>query len=257
MNYRYFCNFLLSSSLLALITLIGDIVAASLRWETYKSEPGLFIAYNVPTFYVGITSLFFFLSTFSFWCYQFRLTARGANAVRDVIWRREWSEELQKKYVLVFSGESERIPVMKSCRKKNSTVEIWFIHGVHQFDHRKWSNCSLVQHWIECDRFSIDWSEPYESDFYVKQETIYRKNRIELSSNSLAIPKRCIRRHIEILEKDNHSGVKNEIEEFRKTNPSKSSRNVWRKFHPIELNTCFRKSTSGKSCRLEWWSTNA
>ena len=84
LNYRYFCNFLLSCSLLCLIALIGSIVAAYLRWDIYKNEPGLFVAYNIPTFIVGIVALLFFLTLAPFWGYHFRLTITGTTTREDV-----------------------------------------------------------------------------------------------------------------------------------------------------------------------------
>lgn len=84
LNYRYFCNFLLSCSLLSLIAMIGCIVAAYLRWNIYKNEPGLFIAYNVPTFLVGIVGLMFFITLSTFWCYHCGLTMSGTTTREDV-----------------------------------------------------------------------------------------------------------------------------------------------------------------------------
>lgn len=84
LNYRYFCNFLLSCSLLCLIVFIASIVAAYLRWDTYKNEPGLFVAYNIPSFIVGIVALLFFLTLAPFWCYHCRLTMSGTTTREDV-----------------------------------------------------------------------------------------------------------------------------------------------------------------------------
>ena len=50
LNYRYFCNFILSCAILCLIALGGCAVAAYLRWEKYKDDPGLYFAYNIPSF---------------------------------------------------------------------------------------------------------------------------------------------------------------------------------------------------------------
>lgn len=70
----------------------------------------------------------------------------------------------------------------------------------------------------------MDWSEPYPIDFYVEEETFYQKNRTELSRDSLAIPRRCIREHIDGLFKDDRHGIRKQIEGFRDRNSSRLSR---------------------------------
>ena len=84
LNYRYFCNFLLSCSLLCLIGFIGSGLAAYFRWEMYKEETGLFIAYNVPSFFIGLVAFLLLLTLFPFWCYHCGLSMRKTTTREHV-----------------------------------------------------------------------------------------------------------------------------------------------------------------------------
>ncbi|UJR10008.1 hypothetical protein I4U23_014231 [Adineta vaga] len=84
LNYRYFCNFILSCSILCLFGLIDSGVAAYLRWDMYKNEPGLYFAYNIPSFFLGFISFFLMFTLASFWFYHCGLAMSGATTREDI-----------------------------------------------------------------------------------------------------------------------------------------------------------------------------
>ena len=88
LNYRFFCNFILSCSMLCLIALAGSAVAAYLRWDIYKDDPGLFFAYNIPSFFIGFVGLMMFFTLISFWCYHCGLAMSGATTREDIKFQR-------------------------------------------------------------------------------------------------------------------------------------------------------------------------
>jgi hypothetical protein len=92
LNYRYFCNFILSCAILCLIALGGCAVAAYLRWEKYKDDPGLYFAYNIPSFFVGFIGLMLFFTLTSFWCYHCGLAMSGATTREDIKFQRHSKE---------------------------------------------------------------------------------------------------------------------------------------------------------------------
>lgn len=93
LNYRYFCNFLLSCSILCLLALIDCALAAYLRWDTYKSDPGLFLAYNIPSFFIGFIALSLVFTLASFWCYHCGLAMSGATTREDIKFQRHSKEQ--------------------------------------------------------------------------------------------------------------------------------------------------------------------
>lgn len=84
LNYRYFCNFLLSCSILCFIAFVASGVAAYLRWATYKDEAGLFIAWNIPSFFIGFVAFTLFFTLSTFWCYHCGLAMSGTTTREDV-----------------------------------------------------------------------------------------------------------------------------------------------------------------------------
>ena len=84
LNYRYFFNFILSCSILCMITSASCGLAAYSRWDVYKNDPGLFFAYNIPSFFIGFIALMFLLTLSSFWCYHCRLAMSGATTREDM-----------------------------------------------------------------------------------------------------------------------------------------------------------------------------
>jgi hypothetical protein len=89
LNYRYFCNFILSCSILCFITLAGCAVAAYLRWNIYKNDPGLYFAYNIPSFFVGFVAAVLLFTLSSFWCYHCGLAMSGATTREDVSFKKQ------------------------------------------------------------------------------------------------------------------------------------------------------------------------
>lgn len=92
LNYRYFCNFILSSSILCLFAFTGSAVAAYLRWNIYKDDPGMFFAYNIPSFFIGFIALMLFFTLVSFWCYHCGLAMSGATTREDIKFKRHTKE---------------------------------------------------------------------------------------------------------------------------------------------------------------------
>ncbi len=92
LNYRYFCNFILSSSMLCLIAFAGSAVAAYLRWDVYKDDPGLYFAYNVPSFFIGFIAFMLTFTLISFWCYHCGLAMSGATTREDIKFQRHSKE---------------------------------------------------------------------------------------------------------------------------------------------------------------------
>ena len=91
LNYRYFCNFILSCSLLCLIALGGCGVAAYHRWGQYK-DPGLYFVYNIPSFFIGFIALMLFFTLTSFWFYHCGLAMSGATTREDIKFQRHSKE---------------------------------------------------------------------------------------------------------------------------------------------------------------------
>ena len=84
LNYRYFCNFILSCSILCLFGLIDSGVAAYLRWDLYKDNPGVYVAYNIPSFFIAVIAFFLMFTLASFWCYHCGLAMNGITTRDDV-----------------------------------------------------------------------------------------------------------------------------------------------------------------------------
>lgn len=70
--------------MLCLIAFFGCGVAAYLRWDTYKNEPGLFFAYNIPSFFNGLVGITLFFSLSTFWCYHCGLAMTASTTREDV-----------------------------------------------------------------------------------------------------------------------------------------------------------------------------
>jgi hypothetical protein len=92
LNYRYFCNFILSSTLLCLIAFAGSGVAAYLRWDIYKNDAGLYFAYNIPSFFIGFVAFMMTFTLASFWCYHCGLAMSGATTREDIKFQRHSKE---------------------------------------------------------------------------------------------------------------------------------------------------------------------
>jgi hypothetical protein len=74
------------------MALAGCAVAAYLRWDIYKDDPGLYFAYNIPSFFVGFIGLVLFLTLSSFWCYHCGLAMSGATTREDIKFQRHSKE---------------------------------------------------------------------------------------------------------------------------------------------------------------------
>ena len=61
------------------------VVAAYFRWDLYKDRPGLFVAYNVPSFLIGLVALFFLFLLSKFWCYHCTLAMDGVTTKEEVM----------------------------------------------------------------------------------------------------------------------------------------------------------------------------
>lgn len=84
LNYRYFFNFIISCSLLCFFGLAGSAVAAYLRWDVYKNDVGLFIAYNVPSFFIGVVAILLIMMLTPFSCYHCSLACEGVSTREKV-----------------------------------------------------------------------------------------------------------------------------------------------------------------------------
>jgi palmitoyltransferase ZDHHC9/14/18 len=83
LNYRYFCNFLLSCSLLCFVSSASCGLAAYLRWDKYKSDPGLYFAYNIPSFFIGFVAVMLFLTLMPFWFVHCGLTMNNTTTKEE------------------------------------------------------------------------------------------------------------------------------------------------------------------------------
>ncbi|CAF3418929.1 unnamed protein product [Rotaria socialis] len=178
LNYRYFCNFLLSCALLCSLGLAGGGVAAYLRWDIYKNDPGLYFAYNIPTFFVGFIAFVFVATLAPFWCYHLGLALTGVTTREDIKSRRE--------------EKQAGIPQSSKCT-------------------------NLVVSWCGPLQPSVDWNQLYDSDHYKNQESIYKSLRPTLLSNTLIVLSQQIRQHIQNLSANNYSMLKQQIEVYDKT----------------------------------------
>ncbi|CAF1150239.1 unnamed protein product [Adineta steineri] len=178
LNYRYFCNFILSCSLLCLISFAGCVVAAYLRWDKYKNEPGLYLAYNIPSFFIGFISIMLFFTLLSFWCYHCGLAMSGATTREDIKFQRHSKES-----------------------------------GIPQGS--KWKN--LIVSWCGPLQPSVNWNKLYDKDHYKNQEIIYKRIRPTLLSNTLVVPSQKIREHIRDLAANDYFALKQQIEAFHRT----------------------------------------
>ena len=91
--------------------------------------------------------------------------------------------------------------------------------------------------------FSVDWSELYPSDFYEKQDQIYRTERPRLMPDTLAVPKRYIRKHISDLAQADRRDMKRQIEAFRQGNPNTIRRKLLERISFDRIQQCFRVTT--------------
>ena len=91
LNYRYFCNFVLSCSILCLFAVINCSLSVYYRWES-TDDPGQKFAYNIPSFLVGIIAFMLFLTLSSFWCYHCRLAMSGTTTREDLKFRKSSKE---------------------------------------------------------------------------------------------------------------------------------------------------------------------
>ncbi|CAF2477844.1 unnamed protein product [Rotaria sp. Silwood2] len=178
LNYRYFCNFILSCSILCLIGLAGCGVAAYLRWDMYKNDPGLYFAYNIPSFFIGFIAFVLLFALASFWCYHLGLAMSGATTREDIKFQRH-SKEI----------------------------------GISQGS--KWRN--LIVSWCGPLQPSVNWNELYDKNHYKNQESVYKSLRPTLLSNTLVVPTQKIREHIRNLAINNYLGLKQQVEAFYRT----------------------------------------
>lgn len=82
LNYRFFTHFVLSCSILCFIGFTGCVLAAYYRWALYKDQAGLFVAYNIPNFFVGLIAILLAFTLSSFWCFHCGLAMSG-ETTRD------------------------------------------------------------------------------------------------------------------------------------------------------------------------------
>ncbi|CAF3748010.1 unnamed protein product [Rotaria sp. Silwood1] len=185
LNHRYFSNFLLSCSLLCIFAIVGCVLAAYFRWNSYKDQSGLFFAYNIPSFINGFVGILLALALFPFWCNHCGL-AMNAVTTKDMSRGQDLKDN-------EFSTGS-------LCQ-------------------------NLILSWCGPLRPSVDWNALYDEDHYKKQEEIYKKIRPTLLSNTLAIPKQKIKEHIQSLALKNYFAINQQVEAFYRTNKKTSQRN--------------------------------
>ncbi|CAF4213848.1 unnamed protein product [Rotaria sp. Silwood2] len=179
LNHRYFSNFLLSCSLLCIITIAGCVLAAYFRWDIYKDQSGLFFAYNIPSFFNGFVGLCLALSLFPFWCNHCGLAMNDVTTKENVRHRK--------------GSEDNEFSTGSRCQ-------------------------NLIQSWCGPLRPSVDWNALYDEDHYRKQEEIYKRIRPTLLSNTLAVPRQNIKEHIQSLAFKNYFGLHQQVEGFYRTN---------------------------------------
>lgn len=91
LNYRYFCNFILSCAALCFVTVVSCSLSVYHRWNQYD-DPGYKFAYNVPSFFVGIIAFMLFLTLASFWCYHCGLAMNGTTTRENLKFQRQTKE---------------------------------------------------------------------------------------------------------------------------------------------------------------------
>lgn len=182
LNYRYFFNFILSSSMLCLSAVVGCSFSVYYRWESIE-DPGEKFAYNIPSFIVGIIAFMLLLTLSSFWCYHCKLAMNGTTTREDIKFRK-YSKE----------------------------------NGLAQDS--KWMN--LIRAWCGPVRPSVNWNELIDAEHYKTQEKIYRKHRMNLLPDHLIVPIDKIREHIHNLSSDDFNGIKQQVETYRRNNPSEN-----------------------------------
>ncbi|CAF3141164.1 unnamed protein product [Rotaria sp. Silwood2] len=179
LNHRYFSNFLLSCSLLCIITIAGCVLAAYFRWDIYKDQSGLFFAYNIPSFFNGFVGLCLALSLFPFWCNHCGLAMNDVTTKENVRHRK--------------GSEDNEFSTGSRCQ-------------------------NLIQSWCGPLRPSVDWNALCDEDHYRKQEEIYKRIRPTLLSNTLAVPRQNIKEHIQSLAFKNYFGLHQQVEGFYRAN---------------------------------------
>jgi 7-keto-8-aminopelargonate synthetase-like enzyme len=65
--------------------------------------------------------------------------------------------------------------------------------------------------------FRVDWSQLYDKDHYKNQESIYKRLRPTLLSNTLVVPTPKIRGHVRDLAANDYFGLKQQVEAFHRT----------------------------------------
>lgn len=75
-----------------MIAFFGCAVAAYFRWDKYKTDVGLYFAYNIPSFFIGMIALVLFFTLSSFWCYHCGLAMSGATTREDLKFHRHTKE---------------------------------------------------------------------------------------------------------------------------------------------------------------------
>ncbi|CAF3902640.1 unnamed protein product [Rotaria sordida] len=185
LNHRYFWNFLLSCSILCLITVIGCSLAAYLRWDSYKDQSGLFFAYNIPSFFNGFIGICLMLMLFPFWCSHCGLAMNAVTTKEDSRHRQDFEHN-------EFSSSSRCRNLIQAC-------------------------CGPL-------RPSVDWNALYDEDYYQKQAEIYKKIRPTLLSNTLVVPRQNIKEHIRSLALKNYFGIAQQVEGLYRTNKKNSPR---------------------------------
>lgn len=105
--------------------------------------------------------------------------------------------------------------------------------------------------------FSVNWNEMYPSDFYTKQDEIYRRERPRLMPDTLTVPKRYLRKHITDLAQNDRRNMTRQIETFRQANPIKTRRKFPKRISFDKHQRCFRDTTTRNTSRSNRSSSHA
>ncbi|CAF1380002.1 unnamed protein product, partial [Didymodactylos carnosus] len=167
----------------------GCATAAYFRWDTYKDNISLFIAYNIPTFFVAMVAFSLVFTLGSFWCYHCGLAMKNATTREDM-------KHLRNDATL-FGHES----AMKN----------------------------LGLNWCGPLRPPINWGQRIPSDYYIEQENIYKQIRPRLLKHTMVMPTNQIKQSVINLSIDQYKQLRFQLETFHEqlnhTNTSTSELN--------------------------------
>lgn len=203
LNYRYFCNFLLSCSLLCIVSAGGCALAAYLRWDKYKSDPSMYFAYNIPSFFVGFVGLMLFLTLAPFWCIHCGLTMSNTTTKEEAKFRKRAKDNdvprrsKWKNLLLSWCGPLRPSLVVRRLNSTNDAVRM--------------------------SVFRVNWGKLYEKDYYTNQEVTYQQRRPKALSSSLLVPLEKIREHIRELMANERTALHTQIEAFRQSVHSRTT----------------------------------